>query len=108
MSSIDSLSAKPWPEFPSRHSGCVLIARNRKENLALTVLSFPGGIIPVHAAFFNDNVNDTTTTANPGHLALPIGDENNLIYADGGADTIISVAGDNQRIRHGAVKLVLT
>ncbi|WP_447859842.1 calcium-binding protein [Nitrospira calida] len=51
---------------------------------------------PVYAPFFDDNPNNTTTTTDPGRLVPPIGDDNNLIHALGGNDTIVSGAGDDQ------------
>jgi len=42
------------------------------------------------------------------HMAFLTDGTNNFIHALGGADTIISGVGDDQRMRHGAVKLVLT
>jgi len=61
----------------------------------------PTGFVPVYAAFFDDNANDTATTANPGQLVPAIGDENNLIHAGGGNDRIISGAGDDQLYGEG-------
>ena len=59
---------------------------------------------PVYAAFFDDNANDSRSST----LITPIGDDNNLIHALDGNDTIISGSGDDQRMRQGAVKLALT
>ncbi|HKT34262.1 MAG TPA: calcium-binding protein, partial [Nitrospira sp.] len=51
---------------------------------------------PVYAPFFDENGNDTRSTASPGGLLPAIGDENNLIHALGGNDYIFSGAGDDQ------------
>lgn len=51
---------------------------------------------PVYAAFFDDNANDTRSTAPIGGLVPEIDDRNNLIHAGGGNDTVITTAGDDQ------------
>jgi Ca2+-binding RTX toxin-like protein len=57
---------------------------------------------PVYAPFFNDNANDPREgTPFLGGLTTPLGDDNNLIYAAGGNDTIISGTGDDQLYGEG-------
>ena len=51
---------------------------------------------PVYAPFFDDNSNNTLTTADPGRLVTPIGDDNNLIHALGGSDFVQTGAGEDQ------------
>ncbi len=52
---------------------------------------------PVYAPFFDDNGNNTQLASwELGALTPPIGNENNLIHALGGNDTVISGEGDDQ------------
>lgn len=57
---------------------------------------------PVYTAFFNDAANDSREEVLAvSVLTPPLGDENNLIYAGGGKDTIISGSGDDQLYGEG-------
>src|SRR2546427_4852905 len=52
---------------------------------------------PVFANFFDDNGNNTQSgTPQLGGLTPPLGDDNNLIHAQGGNDAIASGAGNDQ------------
>ena len=52
---------------------------------------------PVFAPFFDDNGNNTQSgTPQLGGLRPPLGDDNNLIHAQGGNDAIASGAGNDQ------------
>jgi Ca2+-binding RTX toxin-like protein len=51
---------------------------------------------PVYAPFFDDNGNDTRTTADPGRLVPPMGGENNIIHALGGNDFVQTGTGQDQ------------
>jgi Ca2+-binding RTX toxin-like protein len=55
-----------------------------------------GQLIPFTVPFFDDTGNDTETTADPGRLTLPIGNENNLIFAGSGGDHVVTGGGDDQ------------
>jgi Ca2+-binding RTX toxin-like protein len=64
---------------------------------------------PVYAPFFDDGANDPRDgTPLLGGLTMPLGDENNLIYAAGGNDVVASDVGDDQLMRNSVLKFALT